>query len=174
MSGQIHLLKQDSLDTRYLLLTIFFLYGVINGCAPSLESPTLVNPSSLERSQVPFQQMGQMMVVKGILNERVSADFMVDTGAGLTMISRRSAKELGVDLNRRLPTIPLQTMAGTIHVPLVVLDSIEVGGMQVKNITVTVHDSPFLGSPGLLGIDFLKHFRVEVDFKEGFLLLEKR
>ena len=99
---------------------------------------------------------------------------MVDTGASLTMISVRSAKELGIDLNRRLPTIPLQTMGGTIHVPVVVLDSIEVGGMQVKNITVAVYDSPLLGRPGLLGVDFLKHFHVAVDFKEGFLLLEKR
>lgn len=118
--------------------------------------------------------MGHMMIVKGTLNERVSADFIVDTGAGLTMIPQRSAKELGIDLNRRLPTIPLQTPGGMIHVPVVVLDSIEVGGMQVKNVTVAVHDSPLLGKPGLLGIDFLKHFRVEVDFKEGFLLLEKR
>jgi clan AA aspartic protease (TIGR02281 family) len=115
-----------------------------------------------------------MMVVKGTLNEKVTADFMVDTGASLTMISQASAKELGIDLDRRLPTIPIQTAGDIIHVPLVVLDSIEVGGMQVKNITIAVYDSPMLGRPGLLGLNFLKHFRVEVDFKEGLLLLERR
>ncbi len=114
------------------------------------------------------------MVVKGTLDEKVTADFMVDTGAGLTMISQASAKELGIDLDRRLPTIPIQTAGDIIHVPLVVLDSIGVGGMLVKNITVAVYDSPMLGRPGLLGLNFLKHFRVEVDFKEGLLLLEKR
>ena len=161
-------------NRSYLSLAALFLCGLINGCAPSLDSPTLVKPSSSEKSRVPFHQMGPIVIVKGILNGRVPADFLVDTGAGLSMISRNSAKELGIDLNRSLPTIPLQTLGDTIHVPLVVLESIEVGGMQVKNITVAVYDSPILGKPGLLGLNFLKHFRVEVDFKEGFLLLEKR
>lgn len=151
-----------------------FLWGIINGCAPSVESPTALKLSSPEKARVSFRQMGQLMVVKGILNQKVSTDFMVDTGADLTMISQRSAKELGIDLNRTLPTIPVQTAAEILYVPLVVLDSIDVGGMEVKNITVGVHDPPFLDRPGVLGLNFLKHFRVEVDFKEGFLVLEKR
>jgi clan AA aspartic protease (TIGR02281 family) len=158
----------------FLLMSALFVWGIINACAPSLEGPTVLQPSSFEKARVPFRQMGPLVVVKGILNEKVSMDFMVDTAAGITVIPQTSAKKLGIDLNRTLPTIPLQTAAEIIHVPLVVLDSIDVGGMQVKNITVAVYDPPFLDRPGVLGLNFLKHFRVEVDFKEGFLVLEKR
>ena len=161
-------------NRSYLPLAALFLCALINGCAPSLDSPTSVKPSSSEKSRVPFHQMGPLVVVKGILNGRVAADFMVDTGASLSMISQKSARDLGIDLHVTRPTIPIQTMGETIHVPLVVLESIEVGGMQVKKITVAVYDLPHLDRPGILGLDFLKHFRVEVDFKEGFLLLEKR
>src|SRR5713226_9239524 len=155
-------------------LSALLLCGILNGCVPSVESPTSFKPSSLARSQVPFYQAGQLMVVKGVLNDRVSTDFMVDTGASITLIPQASASQLGIDLKSSRPTIPLQTAGHIIQVPLVVLDSVEVGGMRVKNITVAVYDSPFLGRPGVLGLNFLKNFRVEVNFNEGFLLLEKR
>jgi len=114
------------------------------------------------------------MMIQATLNERVSANFRVDTGASLTMIPRATAKELGIDLEKRLPTIPVQGISGMIRVPVVVLDSMEVGGMRVKDLTVAVHDLPFPDRPGLLGLDFLNYFRVEIDMKEGVLVLEKK
>ena len=118
------------------------------------------------------------MVVEAILNRRVTANFLVDTGADLTMISSATARELGIALHAKLPTVPVQTVATIIHVPLVVLDSVEIGGMEVRDLTVAVHDIPVFdpylpGPPGLLGRNFLSHFRVQIDLKEGFLLLDK-
>ncbi|MGH7774953.1 MAG: retropepsin-like aspartic protease family protein [Candidatus Binatia bacterium] len=114
------------------------------------------------------------MTVRATLNERVSANFRVDTGASITMIPRAKAKELGIDLEKRLPTIPIQTVSGMVRVPVVVLDSVEVGGMRVRDLTVAVHDLPHADRPGLLGLDFLNHFRMEIDMKEGVLVLEKK
>lgn len=108
------------------------------------------------------------------MNGKVSAYFLVDTGATLTMISRATAKELGIDLEKRIPTIPMQTVAGIANVPVIILDSISVGGMEVKNLTVAVYDPPDPYNTGLLGLNFLSNFRIEVDMKEGVLVLEKR
>ncbi|SRR5713226_5364810 len=155
-------------------LSALLLCGILNGCVPSVESPTSFKPSSLERSQVPFYQAGQLMVVKGVLNDKVSTDFMVDTGAGITLIPQASASQLGIDLRSGWPTTPFRTGGDITQIPLVVLDSVEIGGMEVTKLKVAVHDSPVLGQRGILGLDFLKNFRVEVNFKEGFLLLEKR
>ena len=119
------------------------------------------------------------MVVEGIVNRKVRANFLVDTGADLTIISSATAKELGITLHSKLPTVRLQTLADSIYVPLVVLDSLEVGGMEVNDVTVAVHDSPIFDPylpdpPGLLGRNFLNHFRMQIDLKEGFLQLAKK
>jgi len=153
------------------VLSIFLSCALITGCTAGIESPTPSLPATRKVS-VPFQ--GPQMTIRATLNERVSANFRVDTGASLTMIPRATAKELGIDLEKRLPRIPLQTVSGIIYVPVVVLDSLEVGGMRVKDLTVAVHDLPDPNRPALLGLDFLNHFRVEVDMKEGVLVLEKK
>lgn len=165
--------RKIAYDLR-LFLPHLLLCGLIGGCAPVLEGSTRSKVPSSDKVSVPFQHMSGLMVVWATLNERVSANLMVDTGASLTMISRATAKELGIDLEKKLPTIPVQTAAEIIYVPLVVLDSLEVGGMEVKNLTVAIYDPPLPSRSGLLGLNFLKQFRFEIDLKEGVLLLEKR
>jgi len=71
------------------------------------------------------------VVVEAILNEQVTARFMVDSGASMTFISRATAKELGIDIEQTLPSISIETLSDTIYVPVVVLNSLNVGGMQV-------------------------------------------
>ncbi len=99
---------------------------------------------------------------------------MVDSGASMTFISRATAKELGIDIEQTLPSISIETLSDTIYVPVVVLNSLNVGGMQVRNLTVVVYDQPLPGRPGLLGLNFLRHFRFAVDMQERVLLLEKK
>ena len=153
------------------ILSFFLLCALITGCTAGIEGPTLSAPAT-HKVSIPLR--GPQMMIQATLNERVSANFRVDTGASLTMIPRATAKELGIDLEKRLPTIPVQGISGMIRVPVVVLDSMEVGGMRVKDLTVAVHDLPFPDRPGLLGLDFLNYFRVEIDMKEGVLVLEKK
>ena len=162
----------------HILLTLSLL-GFIVGCVPAQVSPTLSSTANTQKGSAPFKRSGQQMVVEATLNRTVRANFLVDTGADLTIIPLATARELGITLHSKLPTIRLQTLADSIRVPLVVLDSLEVAGMEVNDVTVAVHDSsifdPYLpGPPGLLGRDFLNHFRVQIDLNEGVLLLNTR
>src|SRR5574341_1538162 len=157
-----------------VLLLVLILSGSIVGCTSSQLSPTPSKPSRAVKGWAPFKPSGQQMVVEAVIDRKVKVNFLVDTGASLTMIPTAAATELGIILHTKLPTIPVQTVSNVIHVPLVVLDSVEVGGMEVKNLTVAVHDLPYFdlylpGPPGLLGRDFLGNFRVQVDLSEGFL-----
>ena len=155
------------------------LCGIIPACVPAQPDRAPTIAIRADKGSVPFKLSSEQMVVEATLNQRLKVDFLVDTGADLTMIDSSSAKELGILLHSKLPTISLQTVSDVIHVPLVVLDSIEVGGMEVKDVTAAVYDvkgfDPFLPGPrGLLGRNFLRYFHVQIDLKEGFLRLDKR
>ena len=137
--------------------------------------PGLDLPELLDKVSVPIQKQGEVVVVEATVNQKVTVKFIVDTGASYTLISRDTAKQLGIDMEQKLPTIPFQTANGTIQAPLINLESIEVGGMQMKNLTAAVHDVfPDNNVAGLLGLNFLSHFRMDIDQDNGVLVLEKK
>ena len=144
----------------------------------AVEPPRRAEPAKAEpdKASVSRQRRGQVAVVQAILNSKASASLIVDTGASYTMISRAVAKELEIEVEgKNLPTIPFQTANGVISAPVVTLESIEVGGMQVKDLTAAVYDTfPDAGVSGLLGLNFLSHFRMDIDSKNGLLHLEKK
>src|SRR5688572_20452154 len=85
---------------------------------PQSVRPQRPNSHEQSKANVPFVKKGDVMVVKATVNEKVSAHFVVDTGASHTMISRATAKELNIDLEAKLPTVAFQTVNGTINAPL--------------------------------------------------------
>lgn len=132
-------------------------------------------PAPLDKASVPFEKKGEVVIVKATVNGKASARFVVDTGASYTMISQATARELEIDTEKKLSTIPFQTANGVILAPLVKLDSIEVGGMRVNDLTAAIHDifsDPSIA--GLLGLDFLSNFRMDIDTQNALLTLEKK
>jgi clan AA aspartic protease (TIGR02281 family) len=141
------------------------------------EAPRREEPAKpLDKASVPLQKKGQVAVVRATLNSKATASFVVDTGASYTMISRAMAKELEIDLEEKnLPTIPFQTVNGVISAPVVTLDSIDVGGVEIKNLPAAIYDAfPDSTVSGLLGLNFLSHFRMDIDSKNSLLHLEKK
>lgn len=133
-------------------------------------------PKTAEKISVPIQKRGQVAVVHATLNSKATASFVVDTGASYTMISKAMAKQLQIDIEgTHLNTIPFQTVNGIISAPMVTLDSIDVGGIRVKDLTAAVHDAfPDPTVSGLLGLNFLSQFRMDFDSKNDLLHLEKK
>ena len=71
--------------------------------------PGLDLPEPLDKVSVPIQKQGEVVVVEATVNQKVTVKFIVDTGASYTLISRDTAKQLGIDMEQKLPTIPFQT-----------------------------------------------------------------
>ncbi|MBI2209083.1 MAG: TIGR02281 family clan AA aspartic protease [Deltaproteobacteria bacterium] len=141
----------------------------------SPRSPEAAKPIVFDKASVPFQKRGTVVVVPATINEKATVRFVVDTGASYTMISQATAKELEIDLEKKHPSVPFQTANGTIQAPLVSLSSIDVGGLQVKDLTAAVHDVfPDPSISGLLGLNFLSNFRMEIDTQNGVLHLERK
>ena len=137
-------------------------------------TPEPVKPAPVKAS-IPIEKHGQIVVIQALLNNKRSAKFVVDTGATYTMISSAVARDLDIDLTQNQRTMPFQTANGLIQAPLTNLDSITVGGMEVKNLTAAVHDAvPDPQVAGLLGLNFLSNFRMDIDTQKGLLHLEKK
>ena len=131
--------------------------------------------SAPAKASIPIEQRGQIVVIQATLNNKKAVKFVVDTGASYTMISSAVARDLDLDLGQNQRTMPFQTANGLIQAPLTNLDSIAVGGMEIKNLTAAVHDAvPDPQVAGLLGLNFLSNFRMDIDTRKGLLHLEKK
>ena len=98
----------------------------------------------------------------------------LDTGATETTISRRALIAIGIDpAQANLGSVPVITGNGRISVPLVRLMKLNALGQQRDDFIVQAHTLP-AGLPidGVLGLDFIRLYRLVVDFKTGFLVLE--
>ena len=142
-----------------------------------IESPKNQPPpaSSPTKASVPFEKQGQVIIVEATLNKKTAVKFVVDTGASYTVISSATAKELSIDTDQNTQPVTFQTANGLIQAPLVSLQSITVGGMEINNLTAAVHDVVPDGKVfGLLGLNFLGNFRMDIDNQNGLLHLEKK
>ena len=128
-------------------------------------------------SVVNFSHDLQGIVVNVMLNDKVSAKMVLDTGASLVMITRDIAGKLGMDLSNAKPDLKAQVADGRqVNVKRVILRSMEVQGVVAKDVeaVVLLEDAGNLGfGDGLLGMSFLKKFNFNVDQKEKNLTLQK-
>jgi len=100
-------------------------------------------------------------------------DMALDTGATYTMIPWEIAEILGYNPGASKERVPLITASGVERAPVIILKSISVLGKDADNVQVVVHDLPEKSYvDGLLGLSFLKKFKLSIDFRAGILELE--
>ena len=110
---------------------------------------------------------GRFIMVIARINGRAPVQLILDTGATRTTISPAALIGLGVTY-RDAPKVEIHGVTGTASAYLVGLESLEVGGARVGPLPVLSHDAQMGGgSQGLLGRDFLNHFRVTIDNARG-------
>jgi clan AA aspartic protease (TIGR02281 family) len=123
------------------------------------------------RHVVPLERVGLELRVRGLLNDSVEAPFVVDTGATLSAIPGSVADALGIAIDAGTPRVRVSGTAGeTRLVPLVTLRSLAVGGAALEDVRLVVLDSMTVG---LLGMDFLERFSMQVDPVAATLTLEE-
>lgn len=98
-----------------------------------------------------------------------AVQFVVDTGATFVSLGRSDALKAGVDFTKGEPAM-MQTANGVIRAWRVVLDTVRVGNVTLRNVdgVVQANDMPF----ALLGMSFLN--RMEMRRDGTVLLLRQR
>lgn len=99
------------------------------------------------------------------------AHLVLDTGSTYVMIPWKLAAATHLNI-KQAQTIRLTSTSTLETVPKVVIPEMEVLGKKVKNVEAIVKDlPPEAPADGLLGLSFLKHFKMTLDFKKGLLEL---
>ncbi len=118
-----------------------------------------------------FSPGTRQIPVTASINQGTSHEFIVDTGASMVTIPFSTARDLGIVISVRNPRRKVYTAGGELYAPEVVLDSITLEGFTTYNVKALVMDIPNQPGLGLLGLNFLRRFRMDLNTDEGMLLL---
>jgi predicted aspartyl protease len=122
---------------------------------------------------VRFLSVDGHIVVPVVLNGFLETSVLVDTGAGITVLSKELAQKLQLE-GQPDHSIRLKTMAMDIHAQLARLDSIQVGDLIQNNFPVAVTELP-VGEKrkfdGILGMDFMNNYKIHIDNENKRILL---
>jgi predicted aspartyl protease len=122
---------------------------------------------------VKFLPVDGHVVVPVVFNGFLEARVLVDTGAGITVLSRELAQRLQLEEDPG-HGITLKTMALDIQAQLATLDSIQVGDLIENNFRVAISDLPSGEErkfDAILGMDLLNKYKVQIDSENSRLVL---
>jgi predicted aspartyl protease len=120
-------------------------------------------------SIVPLEEVRGVWIVPVFLNGFRAARFLLDTGSSVTLVSPvLGAELLGSSPSRE--TVELQTLSGLSSGPAGRLTSLRVGGAELRDVPVVLHD-PGPGIDGILGNTVLARYRLTLDSDRRLLHL---
>jgi clan AA aspartic protease (TIGR02281 family) len=140
------------------------------------EVETLLEDTSRETSEnktiVRFRQVQGQIQIPVRINRDLTANMLLDTGAGITLLSGEMAERLGLETDTS-ELKSLQTIGQEIEAPLTRLEMIELGGLSKKDFPIAVSDFDVADGSfdGILGMDFLGEYDMYIDNQSNSLIL---
>lgn len=117
-----------------------------------------------------------LIMIEARVNDRGPFRFAVDTGTSTSVVSPELARELSLP---SVPVAPVTTGGAQINVAAARLRSLTVENAGLQDLDVIVGDflsmlSDVVGTEldGIIGFNYLRAFRVVIDYPEGIFRLE--
>lgn len=146
-----------------------------------MREPTAPKPGPV-RHVIPFRLEPQapIITVKVWVDDNGPFDFVVDTGASMTVISPRVAKRLDAPCApARGPQSRAVAAVGSVEVTTTTVGRLRIGSFLAEDVEVAVMGMKALRAAskrrldGIIGYNLLKDFRLIIDYPQGYLLLER-
>jgi predicted aspartyl protease len=123
------------------------------------------------RAKIKFRLAGgaqPLILLPVTINDQGPFDFILDTGAGTSLLSTELAHRLRVKI---IGSKEGQSAGGKVAVSLARVDSVAVGETKLAQLDVGIVDLSHIGKTigaridGDLGYNFIKHFRITIDYR---------
>jgi hypothetical protein len=128
------------------------------------------NPTPKGPIKIPFRP-GSPVVVSAKINGSGPFSLILDTGADRTLVRLSALGQLGLSSENAAARVHLKGVTGESEAYAVWVNSVEVGDIVIGPLLIVAHDADLKGADGLLGRDFLGHFNVKFESKEGVVTL---
>ncbi|MEB3286457.1 MAG: TIGR02281 family clan AA aspartic protease [Vampirovibrionales bacterium] len=153
---------------------------MLSSTSPLVEDALLSNATrKIQNRIVRLKSNRNALMVEAVLvnaanGKQVRGTFILDTGATYTSISRELAQGLGLDTTNG-EKVHITTANGRIDVPKVVIDHLRIDGVEAEQVQATVIDvRPDSTFSGLLGLSFIRQFKMTIDPTQNQLVFEPR
>ena len=165
--------SRSAMGATPALLLLALAAGCDTGAPARVEAP-----ADSAAGELPFELAGAAdaaIIVPVFINGQGPFDFVLDTGATFTCVDRGLSQRLNLPERRGALGVGAG-IGGSGQIRLVRMDSVRVGAARVEDLTgceVDLRHAAQVGieADGLLGLNFLKPFRVTLDFQRKVLLL---
>lgn len=151
--------------------------GNVSMAGVSQSVPSVVAYQKGRLGIVPLKHSKNALMVEATLvnaktGKRVQGTFILDTGATYTSISEEMAQNLGLDTSGS-EKVRITTANGRIDVSKVVIDKIQMEGVEAQQVPATIiHVRPDSSFSGLLGLSFIRQFKMTIDPVANQLVFE--
>jgi len=130
--------------------------------------------NSVERFPLVGLAQGMVLVVGDFYSptRRVRTILLLDTGSSITTLTPQAIRRLGFDPQKPHRVQRTHIWGGTREVPILVIPRVRVFGQEVRDLEVAYGDlPPALRIDGVLGLNFLRHFDLRINFREEYIEL---
>ncbi len=127
-------------------------------------------PASMRKQAVMLIKPDGHYWARALVNRKASVDFMVDTGASTVAITQEDAQKMGFRPRDLTYDIRINTAGGETYGAAVVIDSIRIGTVEVKNVRGVVMKDVLTQS--LLGMSFLREL-YSYEFRSDRLIIRQ-
>ncbi|WP_455209775.1 retroviral-like aspartic protease family protein [Kaarinaea lacus] len=117
---------------------------------------------------------GNSLLTEVLFNNQTYGRLLVDTGASLTVITPQMLHQLSLSNHTPIRKGWFNTANGVVEAPIFLIQNMSVGGQAVDQLEIAVMDLNNDHINGLLGMNFLQHFRFSIDQQNNVLYLSPR
>jgi predicted aspartyl protease len=141
------------------------------------ERDKLYFSAGAEQTKVKFELIGNRPIIEvGVNGRKERLRFVLDTGSGITVISKKTAKRIGVNSITKGGFAKGIGGDGKFEIVYGFINQVSIGDAVVKNVPVYIRDFQDVGYhlDGYIGLSLISKFLTTIDYGEKTFLLTRR